>query len=157
MFKTLVPAMMAAAALFTAGTAAHAAPTLQVGSLTCALTDETNYVLYSKGSYDCTFTNAVGEKAEFKGTIDKVGVDLSFDLQQRINWLVLAPSVRASADSIGGTYAGTSAEASVGGGFGTRFLIGGSTGQITLQPISTSNHFGIGAAASLDRFTLASR
>lgn len=157
MFKTLIPAMMAAATLFAASTATQAAPTLQVGNLQCNLASETNYVLYSQGSYDCTFTNAAGDTAEFTGTIDKVGVDLSYDLQQQINWLVLAPSFQDAADSISGTYAGTSTDASLGAGFGTRFMLGGSGDQVTLQPIAVSGHFGAGAAVGLDRFTLAAR
>lgn len=149
-FRTTVFAAVAAVGL---GVTAHAnEPGLQIGVLECALVDKTNFVVISDASYDCTFTNQDGSTATFEGKINKYGLDLSLVTDQKLNWLVLAPSLEFKADALQGDYAGTSAEVQAGGGVGFRVLVGGSSEQITLNPFSTSGQAGIGASVGVEVF-----
>jgi len=129
-------------------------PVLQIGTLVCDLQDKTNFVVVSSSTYACTFTNNDGNTAEFTGTIEKVGIDISYDLAQQFRWLVLAPSIEQDPDALAGRYAGASVNVAALAGAGLRLLIGGSNEQIALQPVSTAGHEGFGAALGIESFTL---
>ena len=51
--------------------------------------------------------------------------------------------------SLAGTYAGASAEATVGAGVGANVLVGGSNRTIQLQPLSVQGQTGINIAAGV--------
>jgi hypothetical protein len=63
-------------------------------------------------------------------------------------WVVYAPTTRA-AGFLSGTYAGASAEVTVGGGIGANVLVGGSNRTIQLQPLSIQQQNGINVAAGI--------
>jgi hypothetical protein len=61
---------------------------------------------------------------------------------------VYAPTTRAGG-FLAGTYAGASAEVTVGGGIGANVLVGGSNRTIQLQPLSVQQQTGVIAAAGI--------
>jgi len=128
--------------------------TVSLGMLTCRLTGDTNLIVFSKESFGCTYATSAGETAPYRGTITRIGADLQFKSGQTLKWAVLAPSARRGADILGGTYVGASAEATVGVGVGGRALVGGSSNQIILQPVSVSGQSGGGASLTLDGLRL---
>jgi uncharacterized protein DUF992 len=68
-------------------------------------------------------------------------------------WAAYGPTTRA-AGSLAGTYAGASAEVTVGGGIGANVLVGGSTRAVQLQPLSVQEQTGINVAAGIAEIEL---
>lgn len=152
----LVAATMAGA-LATAplsAAAQNSAGAVTAGMLTCQLVHDTNVVVFSQESFDCVYEEAGGGTGYYVGEISKIGADLQFKSGQILKWAVLAPSSIIGPDVIEGRYVGGSAEATALAGVGARVLVGGSSSQITLQPVSVSGQTGLGASATLDALRL---
>jgi len=124
-----------------------------VGSLTCKVAGGMGFVFGSSKDLDCIFarTDGVGEK--YTGTIKKYGVDIGFTKEAQMIWLVFAPGSIAPGALTGG-YAGATASATVGVGVGANVLVGGGSGQVTLQPVSVEGNVGLNVAAGLAEVTL---
>jgi hypothetical protein len=149
----------AAAALLScaAGAAAAADASVQVGSLTCELADKTNLVIVSTSEFTCRFDHVAGGQPEsYRGTIRKLGVDLTLTQAQTFVWLVLAPSADVPKGALAGEYLGASADAALGVGAGARLLVGGSGDSIALQPVALQGERGFGIAAGLEAIVLES-
>jgi Protein of unknown function (DUF992) len=70
------------------------------------------------------------------GVINKLGVDLGGTREGVMIWAVYALTTRAAGFLVG-TYAGASAEITVGGGVGANMLVGGSFRTVELQPFAS--------------------
>jgi hypothetical protein len=68
-------------------------------------------------------------------------------------WAVYAPTTRA-AGFLAGTYAGASAEVTVGGGIGANMLVGGSFRTVELQPLTVREQTGINVSAGVAEIVL---
>jgi len=68
-------------------------------------------------------------------------------------WLVFAPGSVARG-ALAGDYGGATASATVGLGVGANVLLGGSSKQITLQPVSVEGSTGLNVAAGIAAVTL---
>jgi len=68
-------------------------------------------------------------------------------------WMVFAPGSIAPG-ALAGEYAGATAQGTVGVGVGANVLVGGSSNQITLQPLSVEGSVGLNAAAGVAAVTL---
>jgi Protein of unknown function (DUF992) len=68
-------------------------------------------------------------------------------------WAVYAPTTRADG-FLAGTYAGASAEVTVGGGIGANMLVGGSFRTVALQPFTVQEQTGINLAAGIAEIEL---
>jgi hypothetical protein len=55
---------------------------------------------------------------------------------------------------LSGTYAGASAEATVGAGLGANVLVGGSNRSVALQPVSVQGQAGLNVAAGVTQLEL---
>lgn len=119
-----------------------------VGSLTCKVAGGIGFIFGSSKDLDCLFarTDGVGEK--YSGAIKRYGVDIGFTKESQIVWLVFAPGSIAAGALTGG-YVGATAQATVGAGVGANVLIGGGSGQITLQPVSVEGSVGLNVAGGL--------
>lgn len=119
-----------------------------VGSLTCKVAGGMGFIFGSSKDLECLFarTDGVGEK--YTGTIKRYGVDIGFTKESQIIWLVFAPGSIAAGALTGG-YVGATAQATVGGGVGANVLLGGGSGQITLQPVSVEGSVGLNVAGGL--------
>ncbi|MEM8664939.1 MAG: DUF992 domain-containing protein [Pseudomonadota bacterium] len=130
------------------------AASIELGTLSCSLTGETNLVVYSTQQFDCTFDRYGGDKQEYSGQIQQLGVDLEFNNTLVIKWAVFAPSRSGQVGILSGNYVGAAASASLGVGAGGKVLVGGSQNSISLQPISVEGSTGAGADLGIERFKL---
>jgi hypothetical protein len=89
----------------------------------------------------------------YSGVINKLGVDLGGMRGGVMVWTVYGPTTRA-AGFLAGTYAGASAEVTMGGGIGANVLIGGSSRTVQLRPLSVQEQTGINIAAGIAEIEL---
>ena len=94
-----------------------------------------------------------GPTESYSGTITKLGLDLGVTTGGVIVWLVYAPtSLRAG--ELAGTYAGGTAEATIGVGLGANVLVGGSNQTVALQPVSVQGQVGVNLAVGFAELQL---
>lgn len=124
-----------------------------VGSLTCNVAGGVGFVFGSSKELSCLFTRTDGVAERYTGTIKKYGVDIGFTKEAQMVWLVFAPGSIAPG-SLAGTYGGATASATVGVGVGANVLVGGSSKQVTLQPVSVEGSVGLNVAAGIGEVEL---
>lgn len=124
-----------------------------VGSLTCTVAGGMGFIFGSSKDLSCLFTRTDGVAEKYTGSVKKFGVDLGFTKEAQMVWLVLAPGNIAPGALTGG-YVGATASATVGVGVGANVLIGGGSGQVTLQPVSVEGSKGLNVAAGLAEVAL---
>jgi hypothetical protein len=146
----LLPALALAAVLAPAA-ASSAQAAIRTGTLTCDIGGGIGVILGSSKSVACRYTAFNGESELYNGTVRKLGVDVGFTLAGRMVWAVFEPGRHGS---LGGRYAGVSAEATVGAGVGANVLIGGGNGGVTLQPLSVQGQTGLNAAAGIGTLSI---
>jgi hypothetical protein len=111
------------------------------------------FVFGSSRTLNCVFTRTNGIGERYEGTIRRYGVDVGFTRESTVVWAVFAPGSIAPG-ALAGDYAGAAAQGTVGVGVGANVLLGGSTNQITLQPVSVEGSVGLNAAAGVAALTL---
>jgi hypothetical protein len=126
---------------------------VNVGSLSCNVAGGVGFVFGSSRTLNCVFTRSDGVGERYEGTIRRYGVDIGFTRESTIVWLVFAPGSIAPG-AIAGEYAGATAQGTVGVGVGANVLLGGSSNQITLQPVSVEGSVGLNAAAGVAALSL---
>src|SRR5262249_2644979 len=119
---------------------------VQAGTLAFHTSAELGVLVGSPGALYCTFTSSVPwPTPSYTGPITKLGLDLGATARGVIVWLVYAPtSLRAG--ELTGTYAGATAEATIGVGLGANILVGGSNRTVALQPVSVQGQVGLNLA-----------
>ncbi len=108
-----------------------------VGSLSCSVAGGVGFIFGSSKDMNCLFTRTDGIAERYTGT-----------KEAQMIWLVFAPGSIA-AGALGGNYAGATASATVGVGVGANVLLGGGSGQVTLQPVSVEGNVGLNVAAGV--------
>lgn len=126
---------------------------VNVGSLSCNVAGGVGFVFGSSRTLNCVFTRSDGTGERYEGTIRRYGVDIGFTRESTVVWLVFAPGSIAPG-AIAGEYAGATAQGTVGVGVGANVLLGGSSNQITLQPVSVEGSVGLNAAAGVAALSL---
>ena len=128
---------------------------LQLGYLSCEMTDGSNLIVVSEETYACVFDAAEdGQDEAYELTITSYGLDLSATEEQSLRWAVLAPSTFDRHGVLAGEYAGASADVAVGYSIGAKALVGGGDDSIALQPVSVTTGEGLGAAVGVERATI---
>jgi hypothetical protein len=127
---------------------AHAQARVEIGVLTCTVRGGTGFIVGSTKDLSCRF-NRPGRDEFYHGTISKFGIDIGTTKQSSIAWAVLAPTAKLPPGSLSGNYGGVSAEATIGVGVGANALIGGSSKNIILQPLSVQAQQGLNLAAGI--------
>ena len=106
-------------------------------------------IIASKKAVTCMFTpSAAGPREVYTGSISKFGLDVGATSGGEMVWTVFAPSNKKFG-ALAGTYAGASAEATVGAGLGANVLVGGSNRTVTLQPVSVQGQTGLNLAVGV--------
>ena len=126
---------------------------VNVGSLTCNVAGGMGFVFGSSKDISCLFTRTDGVAERYTGTINKYGVDIGFTKEAQMVWLVFAPGNIAKG-ALAGNYGGATASATVGVGAGANVLVGGSSSQVTLQPVSVEGSVGLNIAAGIGSLEL---
>jgi hypothetical protein len=135
---------------------APAAPSrggVNVGYLHCNAAGAVGFVFGSSRTLNCLFTRTDGTAERYEGTIRRYGVDIGFTRESIIVWMVFAPG-SLSPGALAGEYGGVSAQGTVGAGLGANVLVGGSSNQIALQPVSVEGSVGLNAAAGVAAVSL---
>ncbi len=155
MFRTSFLVAATAASLAWAPSFANAQSSqLQVGQLTCSMSASIGLILGSQKNVNCIFKGQPGEPDEaYAGTMTTIGVDIGVTGGGVIVWTVFAGSNRYKG-MLAGTYAGATAEASVGPGAGANVLVGGSNHTVTLQPVSLQGQVGLDVAGGIGALEL---
>jgi hypothetical protein len=149
--------LTAVAGLAIAALAASAparAANVNVGVLTCKVAGGPGFVFGSTKDIDCKFEGINGAQEGYHGAIDKFGIDLGFTGSSFLVWTVFAPSTDVPFGALAGSYAGVSAEATVGLGVGANALVGGSQQSIALQPVSAQVQEGLNIAVGISQLSL---
>lgn len=156
--KYLALGVAALAATATATAPAHAQNSrVEAGMLTCDVSGGIGLILGSSKATECTFESSDGSITEiYTGRVTRFGLDIGVTGGARMVWVVLAPSTALEPGTLAGTYAGVSADASVGVGGGANVLVGGSGDTISLQPVSVQAQTGINVAAGISGMSLES-
>ena len=126
---------------------------VNVGSLTCKVAGGVGFVFGSSKELSCLFSRSNGVAERYTGTIKKFGVDIGFTKEAQIVWLVFAPG-NIGAGVLAGSYGGAVVSATVGAGAGANVLVGGSSKQVSLQPVSVEGSMGLNVAAGIGEVDL---
>ena len=126
---------------------------INAGTLSCNVAGGVGFIFGSSKELNCFFAGNDGPSQYYKGTVNRYGIDVGFTKEAHIIWLVFAPG-RVESGAIAGTYVGATAAAAVGVGVGANVLVGGSSKQITLQPVSVEGSIGLNVALGVGEITL---
>jgi hypothetical protein len=151
--KLLGAALLALAAV--SGTALAQRPVWeQSGTLNCDVSGGIGFIVGSQREVNCLFTPSYPAPPEqYVGTITKVGLDVGFTAAGQLVWSVLQSTTRRRG-VLAGSYAGASAEATVGAGLGANVLVGGNDRSVALQPLSIQGQVGLNVAAGIAEISL---
>ena len=139
--------------------AAFAAPAyaeeVKVGRLQCDVAAGLGMIITSSKEMECRYTSANGRRHEaYHGRINKFGVDIGGTERGTLTWDVFAPTSGPLRHALAGDYSGLGANATFGVGLGANGLMGGSSRQISLQPISVQTQTGLNIAAGVASMSL---
>jgi hypothetical protein len=126
---------------------------VNVGSLQCRVSGGMGFVFGSSKDMECLLVRPDGSADRYVGSINKYGVDIGFTKEAQMVWLVFAPGAIGKG-ALAGDYGGATASGTVGVGVGANVLVGGSSKQITLQPVSVEGSVGLNIAAGVASVTL---
>jgi Protein of unknown function (DUF992) len=151
----LTTLVLATAALAGSIASADAAvPGVRAGILECRGGEHVGYVVGSVASLECVFQSPGQRPEPYVATVHRLGLDLGVTAQTQFTWAVTAPTNRLGYGDLAGTYGGVGANASVGIGGGSNFLVGGPANSYALQPISVQGQTGFNVAAGIANIEL---
>jgi uncharacterized protein DUF992 len=150
MNRPLIAAAALSLSVALAGAASAQAPQrVRVGTLTCDISGGIGLIIASQKQVQCLYTPAEpGPREVYVGAIRKFGLDVGATTGGEMVWTVYAPTLGGPA-ALAGSYAGATAEATVGAGLGANVLVGGSNRTIALQPVSVQGQTGLNVAAGV--------
>ena len=122
------------------------------GQLKCDVEGGLSYIIGSSRRLDCVYSPSGFPPEFYKGTINKIGIDIGFQRAGVIVWAVLSPGLTRGPGALAGNYVGLSADVAAGVGAGANALIGGN--KVVLQPVSVSGEVGINLAAGIGDISL---
>jgi hypothetical protein len=138
----------------------HAAATEQktrLGTLSCEVSGGVGMIIGSNKSVQCDFSKTSGPRERYVGTIGKLGLDIGITQKSYLRWVVYNLSANRSGEgALAGSYVGATAGASVGVGLGANALVGGTSKNFGLQPLSAEATKGLNVAAGVTQLTLRS-
>ena len=135
-----------------AGSAVVAQSTPPGGKLKCDVEGGLSYIVGSSRALDCVYMPDSFPPEYYKGSINKIGIDIGFQRAGVIVSAVLSPGLTRGPGALTGNYVGLSADVAAGLGAGANALIGGN--KVVLQPLSVSGDIGINLAAGIGDISL---
>lgn len=128
---------------------------VQIGTLTCNVEGETNFIVGSTATLGCNFQQAGDAPIEYyTGSVDEFGIDIGVTEEATLVWGVVAPSADMDPGALAGTYVGVTAGASVGAGLKANALVGGFDKSITLNPFSVESQTGTNVTLGVSKLSL---
>jgi hypothetical protein len=128
---------------------ANALPPVRAGILQCQGGQNVGFVVGSVASLECVFQSEGRRPEPYIATVRRYGLDIGFTEQTKFSWAVDAPTGRVGRGDLAGNYGGVGANASVGVGGGSNFLVGGPQNSYALQPLSVQGQTGLNVAAGV--------
>jgi hypothetical protein len=122
------------------------------GTLSCDVAGGVSFILGSSRALDCVYQPNRGLEEFYKGTINKIGIDIGFQTRGKIVWQVVSPGLARGPGALSGNYVGVSASVAAGLGIGANALLGGN--KVVLQPLSVSGSVGLNVAAGIGDIAL---
>jgi hypothetical protein len=117
------------------------------GKLTCEVHGGVGFVFGSSKALDCLYEPNSGGSEEYKGTINKYGIDIGFQRKGKLRWAVLSPKLTEGPGTLAGKYVGATAQAVAGVGVSGNALVG--TNKVVLNPLSGGGATGLNIAAGV--------
>jgi len=134
---------------------AGANTTVRAGTLECDVSGGVGLIFVEKQTMTCTFKGAHGEPPDlYQGKVVEVGIALGATAGGVMVWAVLAAQHSVPQGALAGTYAGLTANASIGIGGGANVLVGGTGRSFVLQPLSLEGQVGLNVAGGVTTLTL---
>ena len=128
---------------------------LKAGTLTCQGKGGVGLILGSQEQLSCKYTPADNRPPRYlTGKITRIGLDIGVRGKSVMVWAVLGSTTKLPAESLGGTFAGASADVAAGIGAGANVLIGGNKKSVVLQPLSVKGQTGVNLALGGSGHTL---
>jgi hypothetical protein len=149
--KTILLAAVIAAAM----SAPAMAEEVKVGRLQCDVSAGLGMIIASSKEMECRFLSANGRHHEmYHGRINKFGLDIGGTQRGILVWDVFAPTAGPLRHALAGDYTGLGANATIGVGLGANSLMGGSSHQFSLEPLSVQTQTGLNIAAGVASMSL---
>lgn len=127
---------------------------VEAGMLTCEVGEGVALIISSPRDLHCVFHKSDGLNEAYGGSLKSIGLDVGLSGRGVIAWTVVAETHRLPPGELAGTFAGVEAGgAAVVGGRG-QILVGGSSGTISLQPVSVEAEVGINLAVGVTAIEL---
>jgi hypothetical protein len=146
-FQTCILAAALALPVLGESGPAQAQSGVKTGTLVCNVSGGIGYLVGSRKAVHCAFEGAHRYIEHYIGHITKVGLDIGATSGGTIVWAVFEPTGHHG--TLGGNYAGVTAQATFGAGLGANALIGGSSNSVALQPFSVEGQTGLNLAAGV--------
>ena len=126
----------------------------QTGTLNCDVSAGFGFIIGSQRQVNCLFTPSYPAPPEqYVGTITKVGLDIGVTGGRPLVWAVHMSTTRRRG-VLAGSYAGASAEATLGRRARRQLLVGGNDRSVALQPLSIQGQVGLNIAAGIAEIAL---
>ncbi|WFS02145.1 DUF992 domain-containing protein [Rhizobium tumorigenes] len=130
-------------------------PKERLGTLSCTVAGGVGMIFGSSKAVSCEFKQRNGKAEHYVGSIGKLGIDIGVTGKAYLSWLVYNVNpTRTGEGALAGNYVGASAGASVGIGLGANALVGGSSKNFGLQPLSGETSTGLNVAAGVAQLNL---
>ena len=127
----------------------------RLGTLSCTVAGGVGYLIGSNKSVECDFKRRSGKAEHYVGSIGKLGIDVGVSGKSYLSWIVYtANASQPGKGDLAGTYRGASASAAVGLGLGANALVGGTSKNFGLQPLSAQAGTGLNVAAGVSSLKL---
>lgn len=128
---------------------------VKAGYLKCDVEGNVSFIFGSSRDITCTYSPQGANRVDrYTGKIQKYGIDIGYQSNGVIIWVVVAPTGDVGAGSLAGDYGGATAAVALGLGVGANALIGGSNKTIVLQPLSVEGIEGINIAGGIGILSL---
>lgn len=118
-----------------------------IGQLTCTTRSTTDVSFYVEQDFDCSFTSSDGTVDSYRGTIRKLGLNVSAEKDEALSWTVFAPAVLSNPPHLlRGSYKQDAADRSI--------LVGGISDTYALQSLGAVSGLTTTPPDSVEEFEL---
>ena len=118
------------------------------------MSSEFGFIFSSCKDLLCTYRPSGHPGEHYTGSANKYGAHFGYTEGGILVWGVFAPTSDLAPGALSGTYAGATADATIGVGLGANVLVGGLKKSIALQPLSTEDNQGLNVAAGIGSIAL---
>ncbi len=146
--------LLAAAVLAAASATPAFAEQVKIGRLQCEVAAGLGMIIASSKEMECRFVSEDGHREMYHGRIKKFGVDIGGTDRGTLTWDVFGATRGPLRHALAGDYTGVGANATVGVGLGANAMIGGSSREFALQPLSVQTQTGLDIAAGVSSLEL---